>query len=429
MKQTRLPVAALAGALLSSSALATNGYMSHGFGPAAKAMAGACVAMVENAMCAAHNPATLTQLDNRWEVGAALFSPDRGFQANSDFQSPPYAAVPPGKYSSKNDLFLIPHFAYNRRLDEVSNLGFILGGQGGMNTEYDSAIWRFFTPPGAPPMFNASSPSGVNLSQLYMGISYGRKINEQHSVSIMPVLAVQMFKAEGLEPFRGVSVAPDKVTNNGDDWSYGGGARIGWLWQPSDSLNIGASYQTRLWMTKFDKYEGLFAEGGDFDIPPILDLGFAFDFNPQWTFSFNYQRIWNEDVNALGNASDLVLAPGSQVLGADDGLGFGWKNQNVYKFGLRWRYDPELTLRAGYSYGSEVVPNTQALFNVLAPAVARHHYTLGFSKTFASDNQFHMAFMYSPEEKVHGSNPNTGPRTGHLFMDQWEVEIGWVFKL
>jgi len=88
-----------------------------------------------------------------------------------------------------------------------------------------------------------------------------------------------------------------------------------------------------------------------------------------------------------------------------------------------------LTLRAGYSYGSEVVPNTQALFNVLAPAVTQEHFTFGFSKKFASDNEFHAAVMYAPEEKVHGSNPNTGPQTGHLFMDQWELELGWVFKL
>ncbi len=429
MTHRKILAAALLGALSSTSVFATNGYMSHGFGPVAKSMAGACVAMVETAMCAAHNPATLTRLGNQWEVGAALFSPNRGFQANNDLQTPPFASVPPGDYNSKNDFFLIPHFAYNRQLDAKSNLGFILGGQGGMNTDYDSAVWRNFTPPGAPPQFQASSPTGVNLSQLYMGISYGRQITDQHSLSFMPVVAVQMFEAEGLEPFRGVSVAPDKVTNNGTDWSYGAGARFGWLWDVNDSLNIGASYQTRIWMTEFDKYAGLFAEGGDFDIPPVLDLGFAFDFNPSWTFSFNYQHIWFEDVKALGNASDLVLAPGNQVLGADDGLGFGWKNQDVYKFGLRWRYSPDLTLRAGYSIGSEVVPNTQALFNVLAPAVTREHFTFGVSKKFASDNEFHVAVMYAPEEKVYGTNPNTGPQTGHLYMDQWELEVGWVFKL
>ncbi|MEN8214683.1 MAG: outer membrane protein transport protein [Pseudomonadota bacterium] len=419
--------AVLTSALLSGQVMATNGYLAHGYGPAAKSMAGACVAMVESAMCAAHNPATLVHLDDRWEVGAALFSPDRGFQANADFMSPPFASVPPGEYSSSNDFFLIPHIAYSRNLDENTNLGFIFGGQGGMNTEYNSAVWRNFTPPGAPPMFQGSSPTGVDLIQAFLGVSYGRKLNDRHAVAVMPVIAIQRFEAYGLEPFRGISIAPDKVTNNGYDWSWGGGLRVGWLWQATDDLNIGASYQTRLWMTDFDDYAGLFAEGGGFDMPPVLDLGFAYDFNADWTLSVNYQHIWFEEIDTLGNPADLLMVPGVPVLGTDDGLGFGWKDQDVIKVGLRWKYSPDLTLRAGYSHGTEVVPGNQALFNVLAPAVVQDHFTLGFSKKLNSDSDFHLSFMYAPEKKVHGQNPNTGPQTGHLYMSQWEVEVGWKF--
>jgi long-chain fatty acid transport protein len=420
-------VATAVGALLSGQALATNGYMTHGFGPISKGMAGACVAMIENAMCAAHNPASLTFLDNRWEIGAALFSPDRGFQANDDYMTPPYASIPPGKYESDNDLFLIPHFAYSRKLDDVSSLGFILGGNGGMNTDYDRPVFQNFASPNMPAFYQASKPTGINMMQLFMGVSYGRLINEQHSLALMPIVAVQTFKAEGLEPFRGVSESPNHVTNNGTDVSWGGGARIGWLWKATDQLNVGASYQTKLWMTKFDDYKGLFAEQGNFDIPPILDLGFAYSFTPNWTASFNYQHVWYEDVKSLSNPHDLPMQPG--VLGSDDGLGFGWQNQNVYKFGVSWKFSPDMTVRAGYSHADQVVPDAQALFNVLAPAVVQDHFTLGFSKTLASNNEVHLSVMYAPEEKVYGTNPNTGPQTGHIYMSQWDIELGWVFKL
>jgi len=422
-------IAAAAALSAAGQAQATNGYFAHGFGPVSKSMAGACVALVENAMCGATNPASLVHLDNRWEIGAALFSPSRGFDANNDFMSPPYAFIPPGHYDSENPLFLIPHFAYNRKLDADSSISLLFGGNGGMNTKYESAPFRYFTPPGAPPYFQATSPTGVDMMQAFLGLSYSRKLNEAHSVAIMPVLAVQTFEARGLEPFRGVSLHPDGVTDNGHDWSWGGGLRLGWLWEPTDALNIGASYQTKLWMTEFDKYDGLFAEEGDFDIPPVLDLGFAYDINPAWTFSFNYQRIWFEEVKALGNAADLVMMPGTIALGTDDGLGFGWKNQDIYKLGVSWKYSPDLTLRAGYSHNSQVVPGSQALFNVLAPAVVRDHFTVGFSREFGTGSQVHMSLMYAPEEKVYGTNPNTGPQTGNLYMDQWEIELGWVFKL
>lgn len=414
--------ALFAGALLSTQAVATNGYLAHGYGPVAKSMAGACVAMVETAMCAAHNPATLVDLDERWEIGAALFAPDRGFVADP----PEPAAVQPGKYDSKNDLFLIPHFAYNRKLDADTSLGFILGGQGGMNSEYNAPVFGRFNQTGMS-QFDASVPTGINLMQMFMGVSYGKKLNEQHAVSIMPIVAIQSIKVEGLQPFSMVSVAPDKVTNNGTDWSWGGGARIGWLWHATDQLNVGASYQTKLWMTEFEDYKGLLAGDGNFDIPPVVDLGFAYDINPVWTASFNYQHIWYEEIKALGNAHDIPMAPGA--LGSDDGLGFGWKNQHVYKFGVRYKYSPDLTLRAGYSHGSEVVPNAQALFNILAPAVVTDHFTLGFSKKLASNNEVHLSLMYAPEKKVSGTNPNTGPQTGSLYMSQWDLELGWVFKL
>ncbi len=427
--KSMLNLAAAAAVFAGSQATASNGYFSHGYGPIAKSMAGACVALVENAMCGAHNPASLGFLDDRWEVGVALFSPDRGFQANDDFQSPPYTFVPPGQFESDNDLFLIPHFAYNRRLDPSTSVGVILGGNGGMNTKYDDNIFRNFASPGAPPQYQASSPTGMDLIQMFVGFNYARQLNDEHAVAVMPVLAIQRLEVEGLEPLRGVSLHPDRVTNNGQDWSWGGGARVGWLWQPTDALNIGASYQTKLWMSKFDKYEGLLADEGSFDVPPVLDLGFAYDFTPAWTLSFNYQRIWFEDIKALSNPADLPLMPGDIALGPDDGLGFGWKDQDIYKIGLRWKFSPDLTLRAGFSQGSQVVPNSQALFGILAPAVVRQHYTFGFSKALASDNEFHASFMYAPEEEVHGQNPNTGPQTGLLYMSQWEVELGWVFKL
>jgi len=272
-----------------------------------------------------------------------------------------------------------------------------------------------------------SEPSYILLSSSFslqgtwavtLGVSYGKRINDQHALAIMPVLALQGFEAKGLQPFRRVSVAPDKVTNNGQDWSWGGGARVGWLYKPTDRLNIGASYQTRLFMTRFKDYQGLFAEGGDFDIPPVLDLGFAYDIDPAWTLSFGYQRIWYGDVKALSNPHDLPLGqPGSPLLGADDGLGFGWANQNVYKFGMRWQFNPDLTLRAGYSHNDQVVPSSQALFNVMAPGVVRDHFSLGFGQKLSAASDINVSLIYAPESKVYGTNPNTGPQTGHLYLD------------
>ncbi|MGD8589315.1 MAG: outer membrane protein transport protein [Chromatiales bacterium] len=426
MKKHLLILAILASLCVSLPAMATNGYWAHGYGPKSKSIAGACVAMSFGAMCAASNPASLSVVGNKVEVGAALFAPTRGFTANDDAMTPPYASIPPGEYESENPYFLIPHFAYNQMLDEVSSLGVAMFANGGMNTEYDSAVFSRFSPPyPGYEAYQASSPTGIDLKQMFFVMSYSRMLNQQHSIGIAPVLGIQAFSAEGLEPFKMFSLHPDKVTNNGTDYAYGLGLRVGWLWRVDEQWKIGASYQTKIYMTDFDDYEGLFAEGGNFDVPANLDLGFSYRFLPDWTFAFDYQRIWYSDVPAIGNTSDLVFTPGSILLGTDNGLGFGWNDVNVYKFGVQWEYDSDLTLRAGYSYATDAFDGSQALFNILAPAVVKHHYTAGLGWKLYNDSQINVAFMYAPEESVAGTNPNTGPQTGEVWMDQWEIEVGW----
>jgi long-chain fatty acid transport protein len=268
----------------------------------------------------------------------------------------------------------------------------------------------------------------MDLVQMFAGLPFAWELNPQHSLAIMPVLAVQRLDVDGLEPFRPFSIHPEHVTNQGKDWSYGGGVRLGWLWQVNDQLDIGASYQTKLWMTEFDDYKGLLAEEGDFDIPPIIDLGFAYRFTPGWILVFHYQRIQFEEVASVSNAADLVFSPGTTPLGTSNGLGFGWEDVDVYKIGLQWEYRSDLSFRAGFGYASETFEGDQALFNVLAPAVIRKHFTFGIGKTLASGNEVNLAIMYAPEEKVHGTNPNTGPQTGYVEMSQWDLELGWTFR-
>jgi len=43
-----------------------------------------------------------------------------------------------------------------------------------------------------------------------------------------------------------------------------------------DKLTVGLTYASKTYMTKFDKYKGLFAEQGDFSIPENYGIGLAF---------------------------------------------------------------------------------------------------------------------------------------------------------
>jgi len=415
----------------SSNIYATNGYWSHGYGAKSKSIAGACVAMAFDTMCAVTNPASMVHLSNRMDYGLAFFAPERGFTANDDASpiGPPTgpASIPVGTYESTNDWFLIPHLGYNRMLDNDTSIAITIAGNGGLNTEYDSAVFRNFSNP-MDPSTQATSPIGIDFMQMFVGLSYSKKINQQHSFGITPIFAFQTLEAQGLEPFKPFSLHPDKVTNNGHDRSIGGGVRVGWLGKITDQLTLGASYQSKIWMSNFDDYKGLLAEEGDFDIPANYDLGFAFKATPSLILAFDYQRIEFGNVKALSNASDLAFVPGQTLLGTEDGLGFGWEDLDIFKFGLQWEYSPDLTLRLGYSRANKTFQNQQALFNLLAPAVIRTHYTFGFSTPITEAVELNLAFMYAPNEKLYGTNVNTGSQTGFIEMEQYEIVLSWGVK-
>jgi long-chain fatty acid transport protein len=412
----RFAVSALAlmsGAVLTPQAQATNGYSPTGFGTTNKGLAGAGVAFPQDSLAAATNPAGTAHIGDRLDVGLALFIPDRGFKANDNADPPPQPSIDPGTYDSDNDWFLIPTFGWSHQLDEHSAVGVSIGGNGGMNTEYDTAVWQNF---GA-----GSEPTGVDLAQVFLGVSYARRLNERHTLGIMPIVAVQRFKAEGLEAFDNpvFSTSPGKVTNNGYDYSWGYGLRVGWLGQLTDRLTIGVSAQTRLEMERFDKYAGLFAEQGDFDTPPTVAAGLAFKATPDITLVFDWQRIFYGEVDSISNPNDQFLQ-----LGADDGLGFGWEDINIYKLGVQWQQSPQWTWRVGLSHADQLFDNGQALLNVLAPATVRTHASLGFSYRMSDRYELNLAYTHAFNEKIRGSNPSfTGSQTGFLEMDQDELEV------
>jgi len=438
-------VITLAGALFARAGHSTNGYMSHGYGIASKGMAGAGMALPQDALSVFSNPAGLTRLDKRLDAELELFSPERWYKANADFAPPPSPSVPPGKYKSDNDLFLIPGFGINLPVGETDAIGIALAGQGGMNTEYDTATFaNFAAPPGTPQNptgeFTATEPTGVDLAQLALGITYARELPSfeklgitRQSIGITPIAAVQRFKARGLQPFRALSVSPDSVTNNGYDYSYGGGVRVGWLASLlHDQLNVGVSYQSKLWMSDFGKYKGLFASGGDFDIPATVNAGLAFLLTPKLTVVADFRRIFYGDIKALSNPNDIpfdqIVANPDTRLGGSEGLGFGWRDIDVYSIGMQYQPNETWTLRAGYSDGDVPWENVNTLFNILAPATIETHASLGGSYRLDRRSSINFAYTHAFTNTVQGTSTFTGSQTGYVRMQQDMLQIGYTHE-
>ncbi len=437
MKKNLVFAAALTAILATPGVFATNGYFSHGYSIKEKGLAGSGAALPQDAMAAANNPAGMVFVGNRWDLGASLFSPSpRSYNATTPAGFPFFGANGNGSdVESDNDFFLIPHFGRNWMLDANSSIGVSVYGNGGMNTEYPASKTPgglgTFGAPGAP-----AGTAGVDLSQLFVTTTYAKKFSPTASWGVSGIVAYQRFEAKGLVNFGGISNDPGNLTDNGHDTSFGWGAKVGVQGEVAPGVTGGASYQTEIKMDEFDDYAGLFAEKGDFDIPSTWTVGLAWEIKPKSHLTLDIQKINYGDIKAIANPFSRLTGclggDASQCLGGSNGIGFGWEDMTIVKVGYQWETSPIWTWRVGYSKGDQPIPDTETLFNILAPGVIEEHFTFGFTKEMGKGNEFNFAAMYAPNNSVTGTpsstTPSGDPQSVKIEMQQYEVAASWAWK-
>jgi long-chain fatty acid transport protein len=390
-------------AAASGSAFATNGYFSHGYGIKAKSIGGAGIALPQDALAAATNPAGMARVGNRIDFGADFFSPIRSSTWTGTGANPmnnAYMGVTASEYKSGKNLFLVPEFGYNRAINSDLSAGVAVYGNGGMNTDYGKVV-----------IAGATTNTFSNLEQLFIAPTLAWNLNKDHSIGVSLNVVFQNFEARGLESFDNAnqSTSPGNVTNRGKDWSKGVGLKLGWTGQISPNVTLGATYQPKTKMSKFDNYKGLFAEGGKFDIPETFGLGVAFKPNDKLTLAADVVQINYSGIKSISNNGNQFPAISGTLLGADNGSGFGWSDQTVYKFGVLYQYAPNLTLRAGYNHGKAPISSTQTFFNILAPATVENHLTLGATWTLADKSELTVSYMHAFSNTISGlANGNGG---------------------
>jgi long-chain fatty acid transport protein len=398
-------------------AFATNGYFTHGQGTANKAMAGAGSALPQDPLAAFNNPASAAFLPKQYFFSMAVFSPSRSYTiTGTPTGYPGTFGLTPGTVESKSDVFPMPALAGNWKLDDASSLAVSFTAHGGMNTDYRTGT------------FYGGTHTGINLSQAFLNTTYARKFGERHAFGVSGIFVVQQFEAQGLAAFGQFSHDAASLTNNETDTSTGFGFKAGYFGQLTDRFSVSLSYSPTIAMSQFDKYSGLFAEDGSFDIPASANVGVAFKATDALTFVADVQRINYSEVDSVGNHffPNMMQAP----LGEHQGAGFGWDDVTAYKAGLQWASSPDWTWRAGYSHANQPIPESEVLFNILAPGVIEDHITAGFSKALPGGNTFNFALMYALENTVTGSNPMEAPgaQSIELTMDEWEMELSYTIR-
>jgi long-chain fatty acid transport protein len=416
-----------------STVLATNGMFNIGYGPKSIAMGGAGVALPSDAMTVASNPAAMTEVgEMRLDASIEFFSPPRAVSHDG--------TTLPTDERSKDDLYPLP--AIGAVMSDPSTplaLGMAIVGSG-LGTRYTQDDGHFFDPTGA-----GYKQVGVFLMHMDMLPSMAYKLDEHNSIGASVVIAMQMFRAFGLEAFSsgtfGFTNSTDNLTNRGNDWSFGGGYRLGWLGTYFDKrLHLGFLYAPKIHMQRFNMYSGLFANHGEFDIPENYTGGVAFQFTPKTTVAFDAERILWHRVPSIGHSGPSTtdpnegnpLCPGPDnvnqecLLGGSLGMGFGWTNQTVYKLGIEHKYSKEWTLRGGVNYGKAPIPNDQVLFNMLAPATVEKHLTFGATYN-RKDDDITVTFMHAYKNTIKGPSMFAGDSAA-ISMAETSLSIAYGVK-
>lgn len=444
-------------ALASLPAHATNGTFLPGYGIQSEGMGGVAIASGQDSISAAANPANLAHVGMRGDIDLTVFNPNvkagvdcgangvYNFGCYSDGQGNPTG--PMGTVNSTSDLYFIPNMGIAMPLTDRLSVGFAAVAASGMGSTYNPNFFSYAGPPVNPPN-NASL--GIQLMQMLVPLSVAFKVTDTQTIGFSFVPALQRFSASGLDAFAtfNISTDPKHMTGQGAQLSYGWGVRVGWIGNfLHNKVSLGATYATKSYMSKLGGYRGLFPDRGSLDIPANFGFGLALRPTHRWLLAMDIERIMYADVPGYGDPGPTYVklepkipppsscatsaTPSYYCLGMPQGMGFGWQNMTVYKFGVAYKATPKLTLRAGYNYAHSPIPDSQLTFNLLAPATAERHYSVGMTYSYSDNLDISAMYMRVPPNSQ--SAGQTGTKlavigAGEFAMNQnyFGVGLSWV---
>lgn len=403
-------VACLAAA---SPAFATNGMRMIGFGPVQTSMGGVGVGATLDASSIASNPAGITDLGNRLDVGVGYFKPTVSHAAVGT----PTGTTPPSMIANDGATIdstrggsPIPAIAWVSPVADRLSAGLGLFAVSGMGVDYPTNLYQ-----------SKALTSYLN-ARVAPGVAY--KIDDMFSVGLaLNAMVAQMeYDVAGNLP-----VAMGGQAKHSTATAMGGGATIGVKAKVSPMFTLGVAYETKSWFQDFSFNVPGGTDKLTFDQPQMVTLGGSVRPNEMVLLAVDVEWI-----NWSGTMGKNLPAY-SQSQPTTMPFNMDWKDQWVVKAGVQVTPMKGLDLRAGWDYGAMPLAKDRAFENIVFPAVAEHHITLGAGWAATDRVTVQIAGMYSPEAKITGANAG-GPPSGQMIasyeakMSQYQIDLGASYR-
>lgn len=410
------PVLALVGAMgWAAASRATNGMDLEGYGPIAQGQGGVSMALDNGTAAVINNPATLSLMPDgarRMDLAFGVLGPDV------------HASVPgmPAVNSSA-DAFFMPAVGYAARRGDLT-YGIGIFGQGGMGTHYsrdsflalnsgadvmsEVSVGRVILPVSYTVVENLSIAGTLDF--LWAGMDMRMALTAPQAMSMlsgMPTLAMPML---GANHYLRVDFA-DGSQFTGDATGYGAAAKVGALYRLTPRVRFGAVYHAEPELGDLESHDASLSFGDmttgmrmgsvdgkvkvhDFRWPAMLGGGVSVDATERITLSMDVKRIYWEDVMKSMDLTFTADGGGSVSMS----LPQAWEDQTVWCFGISFKATDALTLRAGYNYGENPVPESNV--NPMFPAIVEHHLNGGASYQVDDRHSIHLSLVHVPETEA-----------------------------
>ncbi len=430
-----LAVGAVALLLAPATARATDGHLLHGVGAVNSALGG--VGVASNASLLGtffSNPAGLTSFrGTNLEMGFELMRPERTVESSFGPMS--------GSTTSETGWTPIPAFGFSTALNDKVVIGLAGLGIGGFGVNYPSDP----TNPILMPRPNGFGQVYSNFQLMKIAPAVAWKASEKLSLGIaanidwsslavdpMPIAAPDFDPGPDATP----GTADDRAfypSAAAGDAVFGFGVQAGLQYALTPTVTLGLAYTSPQMFKDFEfqmthanpnlpNYGTARSLTFRMDVPAVYGAGIA------WTPS---DRVhYGLDAKYITYAS----TKGFEEKGYNpDGSvrGFGWENIAVVAAGAQFKATDRVTLRGGYHYAGNPIPDEQSMFNIPAPAIVQHHITAGLGIRVNDAVELNIGAYKALENSIEGAMYRPGAIPGTSVknsMSETSMLVGFTFR-
>jgi long-chain fatty acid transport protein len=389
---TKIAVAIVAGLLAAQTGAWALGFRNPDQGARATGQGEAFAAQADDASAIYYNPAGLTQVKGTQFTSGSYFSfPNVNFHLDGG-----------GSVEASEKMVMLPH-AY-------------------VATDLGTERWRFGlgvnVPFGNKVNYGLTSPFQYLVTRGEMAVfnispSVAYRFNDQLSLGVgLNIYAgstkVQQNSPMGLFQFDGSGV--------------GVGGTIGLLWKPSDQHSVGLVYRTPFRVTfegdaVVDFGQGVI--GGDAKVtlpfPQTVTVGYAFRPTPKLKLEADIEWTDWSTLNTVALVAPSLPFPVPPT-------SFNWRSSFFYEFGAEYRCNDQWTVRGGYIFSENTVPDSPP--NPTVPDSDRHVFSAGLTfhhGRFDVNATYQFSYSAPRRQSINTFGPEgvlTGEwrNTGHALM-------------